>query len=226
MGSRVARTIPGLIVALAVYVSTTLASAEWPHCFSGGEHDRCPDYYLNAVTDHGNVELTVGTQCLTAWRHEWERRDARRTIVQWLDSVADRASGGVCVPLDYRVTEIQASSLGGHCGHQYGEANQPGADVVLRQGGVHRAILVGCHATLADTRFGGIALRFADTYGIGDSYLKQYFYGVYDGFGQETVAPFGATVFALAEHDTYHYRIEILAGRDTPWRPANRENDR
>lgn len=222
MGSRRARTLSRLIATLAICAGSATAYADWPRCLSRGEDDRCPIYYLNAVTDHGNVELSVGRQCRTSWRHDWGRRDAHRTIVQWLDRAADTASGGACIPLDHRVTEIRATPLGGRCGYEFGEASQPGPAAILRRGGADRALLSGCHATLSDSQFGGIALRFADTYGLGDSYLKQYFYGVYDGFGQETVAPFGATTFVLSEHDTYHYLIEIFAGRGVPWRSDSR----
>jgi len=36
--------------------------------------------------------------------------------------------------------------------------------------------------------FGGIALRFADGHGFGDSYAEGHFYGVNDGFGSRAVA--------------------------------------
>lgn len=220
MGSGLARRLSVLSLGLLIGLAGTPVLAE-P---SGCGRDGCAERYFNAVTDHGNVELSIDSRCLTAWRHVWGERDARRTIRQWLDKEADGATGGVCIPVDERVTGFRVTSLGGHCGYAQGTANEPRANMTLRPGHADRPIVTGCHATLAGARFGGIALRFADGYGLGDSYLRGYFYGVYDGFGEETVAPFGKSVFTLAEHNTYRYRIELMAGT-RPWQP-NRESDR
>ena len=66
--------------------------------------------------------------------------------------------------------------------------------------------------------YGGIVLDFADGYGFGDSYAIGFFYGVYDGFRSDGVRPFGASVYALSEFNTYHYRVEILANGRGDWR--------
>jgi len=109
MGSRLARRLSGLIVAASLCALAAPANAEWPQCLSGGRDDSCPDFYLNAVTDHGNVELSVGRLCAASWRHEWGRRDAHRAIVQSLDGAAEPASGGVCIPIDERVREVRVT---------------------------------------------------------------------------------------------------------------------
>ena len=225
MGSRPTRTLFGLSLLLVVLGGPYPAAAEWPSCRSSRDDDRCRDHYLNAVTRQGDVELSVGRSCLTTWRHHWGRRDARRTVRQWLNSAAARATGGVCIPIDAAVREIRVTSVGGHCGYDGETANTPVPDVSLKRGGEARATLVGCHARISDTAFGGVALRFADSYGIGDSYVTDHFYAVYDAFGRDTVAPFGATVFAVSQYNTFHYRVEVLARGNAAWSGDHDDDD-
>ena len=87
---------------------------------------------------------------------------------------------------------------------------------------VSSATLPGCHARIGneeigEVAYGGVVLNFADGFSFGDSYATGYFYGVYDGFGKGRVRPFGATVYAISEFNTYHYRIEISANGQAGW---------
>jgi hypothetical protein len=199
----------------------------WPECRSRRDEGTCPVFYLNAATRGGDAILSVDQTCTAAWRHEWGRADAHQSIRQWLDAKAERGAGAVCIPLSREVDEIIVTSLGGHCGYEDSEANTPGAGGRLQRGGASQLTLTGCHARIGTQRFGGIALRFADSYGFGDSYAKGYFYGVYDGFGRVAVGGTGASVFQIAEFNTFHYRIQILAGGSADWRQAfPEENDR
>lgn len=199
----------------------------WPECQARRDEDSCPVLYLNAATRGGDAVLSLDQTCSAAWRHEWGRADAHQTIRQWLDAKAEHGAGGVCIPLASDVDEIIVTSLGGHCGYEGCEANAPGTGGRLRRGGASRLMLTGCHASIETQRFGGIALRFADSYGLGDSYAEGYFYGVYDGFGGAAVGGTGASVFQIAEYNTFHYRIQILAGGSADWRQAfPEENDR
>jgi hypothetical protein len=199
----------------------------WPECDTGRDEASCPILYLNAATHGGDAVLSVDRACTAAWRHEWRTPDAHQTIRQWLDAEAEPGAGAVCIPLGRKVDEIVVTSLGGHCGYEGSEANAPGASGRLRRGGGNRLTLTGCHARIATQRFGGIALRFADSYGFGDSYTEGYFYGVYDGFGRAAVGGTGASVFQIAAFNTFHYRIQILAGGSGDWRqPFPEEKDR
>ena len=222
MGSRSARLTPGLAAAgLLLAVLTAMhdaaaADTAWPRCRPSRD-DGCPRLYLNVVTSQGDAALTVERRCRGHWRHRWGRADARQTIRQWLDARAAGAMGGVCIPLEDRVNEIRVSSLGGHCGYAGMEVNTPGPGGVMRQGGLAYLPLTGCHARVQDLTFGGVALRFADGYGFGDSYATGYFYGVYDGFGDRAVGPTGASVWRISEFNTFHYRIEILACGHAAW---------
>lgn len=221
-------------MALACLISTHVAVAEesWPRC---SRDDDCPDTYLNVVTRQGDARLSIGPSCAGAWRHVWGKRDAHQTIMQWLDAGAATASGSLCIPLHPDVNEIRIVSTGGHCGEQgmpeISFASKPGSGAVLRRsfGGASAVVLPGCHARIGNSEigevaYGGVAFDFSDGYGFGDSYAAGYFYGVYDGFGQGRVRPFDATVYAISEFNTYHYRVEILARGQDGWRWDNTED--
>lgn len=222
MGSRSARLTPGLAAAgLLLAVLTAMqdaaaADATWPRCRPSRD-DGCPRLYLNVITSQGDAALTVERRCRGLWRHRWGRADARQTIRQWLDARAAGATGSVCIPLEDRVSEIRIFSLAGHCGYGDGEATAPAIGASLRSGGPGAITLTGCHASIGEADFGGIALRFADGYGFGDAYAAGYFYGVYDGFGRRGVGPTGASVWRISEFNTFHYRIEILARGHADW---------
>jgi len=199
----------------------------WPECHARRDEGTCPVLYLNAATRSGDAVLSVDQTCTAAWRHEWGRADAHQAIRQWLDAKAEHGAGAVCIPLGREVDQIIVTSLEGHCGYRDPEANALGAGDRLRRGGASRVTLTGCHARIGTQSFGGIALRFADSYGFGDSYAEGYFYSVYDGFGWAAVGGTGASVFQIAEFNTFHYRIQILAGGSPGWRqPFPEENDR
>lgn len=221
-------------LALACLMTAQAAVAEesWPRC---SRDDDCPDIYLNVVTGQGDARLSIGPSCAGAWRHIWGERDARETIRQWLDASAATASGSLCIPLHPDVNEIRIASTGGHCGEmsapEISFASKPGgAAVLLRSfGGAAAVVLPGCHARIGNAEigevaYGGVALDFSDGYGFGDSYAAGYFYGVYDGFGQGRVRPFDATVYAISEFNTYHYRVEILARGQDGWTWNNTED--
>ncbi len=230
MGSRLARQLCRLAVfaflgASGLAAATASDAATWPRCYATGDDDRCPPLYLNVTTAQGKAVLAVERACRAAWRHAWGRPDARQTIRQWIDGAAATASGGLCIPLSNQVTEIRAASLGGHCGYEGMEANNPGPGGVLRRGGRGSLPLTGCHARIQDQAVGGITLRFADGFGFGDSYATHYFYGVYDGFGNRAVGPTGASVWRISDFNTFHYRVEILAGGSPDWRQPLPEED-
>lgn len=221
-------------VALAclMIAQSAVAGEGWQRCSRG---DECPDTYLNVVTRQGDATISVGKTCAGQWRHVWRKRDAHQTIMQWLDAGAATASGSLCIPLHPDVNEIRIDSTGGHCGEQidivFTFASQPGANAVLRRsfGSAAAVTLPGCHARIGNEEigqvaYGGIALDFSDGYGFGDSYAKSHFYGVYDGFGQGRVRPFDATVYAISEFNTYHYRVEILARGQDGWMWDNTED--
>jgi len=221
-------------LALVCLVTAQAAVAEegWPRC---SRDDNCPDTYLNVVTRQGDATISVGKTCAGQWRHVWGKPDAHQTIMQWLDANAATAGGSLCIPLHPLVDEIRIASTGGHCGEaaalEIAFASKPGGDAVLRRsfGGATSATLPGCHARIGTTEigeiaYGGIALDFSDSYGFGDSYAKSHFYGVYDGFGAGHVQPLGASVYAISEFNTYHYRVEILAHGWDGWRWGNTED--
>ncbi len=196
-----------------------MSNEGWPRCM---RDDDCPGFHLNVVTRQGEAIVSVGRSCAGAWRHVWRVPDARGTILQWLDENAAVASGSLCIPLHPNVDKIRITSTGGHCGFEgdgtIAFASKPGDDVVLRRsyGAVSSTTLPGCHARIGnkeigEVAYGGIALDFSDGFGFGDSYATGYFYGVYDGLGIGRVRPFRATVYAISEFNTYHYRVEILA---------------
>ena len=232
MGSRPARRLfvgtltCTITMALAASLAMPFQAQGWGVC--GGEDDTCSRVYLNVATREGEAHLSVDQACGSGWRHAWSRADARRTIRQWLDGQAALGAGSLCIALDGRVDEIRITSIGGHCGYDGGEANAPGPNRVLRAGyGENRsATLAGCHASIGEMAFGGIALDFADGYGFGDSYATGYFYGVYDGFGRDTVSPTDASVWQISQFNTYHYRVEILADGSPDWRADFPEEDR
>jgi len=190
----------------------------WPACYQWRDEGACPILYLNVTTHQGDASLSVEDYCRGAWRHAWGQADARQVIRQWLDGTAARGQGSLCIPLAPEVDEIVVEPLGGHCGYESGEASKPGMGDRLWPGGPGRLKLAGCHARLHTQAFGGIALRFADGYGFGDSYAEGHFYGVYDGFGGRAVGGTGASVFRIADFNSFHYRIEILAGGSAGWR--------
>jgi len=221
-------------LALACLMTVQAAAAEegWPRC---SRDDNCPDTFLNVVTRQGEARLSIGSSCAGAWRHVWRKPDAHQTIMQWLDASAATASGSLCIPLHPQVDEIRIASTGGHCGEQidtvFTFASQPGGGAVLRRsfGGAAAVVLPGCHTRIGDAEigevaYGGIALDFSDGFGFGDSYAEGHFYGVYDGFGQGRVRPFDATVYAISEFNTYHYRVEILARGQDGWAWGNTED--
>ncbi len=202
-----------------------LANQGWPRC---SRDDECLGFFLNVVTRQGNAVVSVGSTCTGEWRHIWGMSDARGTIRQWLDKNSATASGSLCIPLHPYVDEIRITSAGGNCGFEddetFSTASKPGGNVVLRRtyGGAFSATLPGCHARIGnqeigEVAYGGIVLDFVDGFSFGDSYATGYFYGVYDGFGTGRVRPFGATVYAISEFNTYHYRIEILANSQSGW---------
>lgn len=225
-----------LALVLTIAAPPAIAQEGWPRCW---RDDDCPGFFLNVTTNQGDAKVSVGRVCEGQWRHVWGRSDAQNAIRQWLNQDAAQASGSLCIPLHPDVNEIRVISTGGHCGEDgfpdIAWANEPGTDVALRRGAgaVASVTLEGCHARIGPSldsdavAYGGIALRFSDSYVFGDSYAETYFYGVYDGFGPSSIKPFGATVAAISEFNTYHYRIDILANGRDGWRWADQEeNDR
>jgi hypothetical protein len=223
MGSGFARHLAGSVMLGTLVLVLVSGLVLWPergHAWSRchGEDDICT-LYLNVVTDQGTARLSVDRSCGKGWRHEWRRADAHQTIRQWLAADAGNGRGGLCVLLDGRVDEIRITSIGGHCGYEDGAANAPGPGVTLRQGRSTPAnlTLTGCHASIGDLRFGGVALDFADGYGFGDTYAAGHFYGVYDGFRNRAVGRTGGSVWRISQYNTFHYRVEILAHGSTNW---------
>lgn len=219
-------------MSMTLTVAPALAQDGWPRC----DRDECPQAYLNVETDRGDARLSVSSACIGEWRHVWGVNDARRTIRQWLNADAAKGRGRLCIPLHPAVDEIRITSIGGHCGYDGEDVtaskNAPSRDLVLRRsyGGTFSTILTGCHATIGtkDTgkvSFGGIALNFADGYGFGDSYTENFVYGVYDGFGSDRVRPFGVSLRAIGDFNTFHYRIDVLAGGRSEWSWANLEEN-
>ena len=194
----------------------------------------CEQSFLNVVTAQGDANLSVDRSCAGDWRHRWGSGDARQTIRQWVNERAGSGSGSLCIPLHPNVSEVRITSTGGHCGFDADDiltfASAPGADGILRIGFGYGASvsLSGCHAGIGNDEigtvtYGGIVLDFADGYGFGDSYASGIFYGVYDGFRNRGVQPFGASAYGLSEFNTYHYRIDILANGRTDWRWGHNE---
>lgn len=223
-----------VLSALALLAVGPAAAAKegWPRC---GRDDECPGFYLSVVTLQGDARLSVGRTCSGDWRHVWGRRDARETIQQWLHDAADEGRGRLCIPLHPDVDEVRVTSTGGDCGYGRGDvsatASQPGRGTVLRRSaGGASALLPGCHATIGNeatgiVAYGGVAVDFADGHTFGDSYARDYFYGVYDGHTSGRVRPFGAGVAAISQFNTYRYRVEIMArGRDD-WTWGNPEEN-
>lgn len=223
------------VLALAAVLSTPAGAqpnSGWPQCF---RDDDCPELYLNVTTRQGDAAFSVGKTCTGQWRHVWGKRDAHQTIMQWLHASAATASGSLCIPLHPGVDEIRIASTGGHCGEatalEIAFASEPGGNAVLRRsfGGAASVTLPGCHARIGAAEigqiaYGGIALDFSDGYGFGDSYADGHFYGVYEGFGQGRVRPLGASIYAISEFNTYHYRVEILARGQDGWTWDNTED--
>lgn len=176
--------------------------------------------YLQVVTQQGRADFRLLSTCPRGRVHRWGRSDATGRIRQWLDGAAQRAAYRLCLRLDGRVREVRITPLGGHCGEAFGRVEPPDEGAVLRRPRVITARVSGCHATLADTRFGGIALRFADGFGVGDSYVAGVFYGAYDAFGRGRLAPVGVALFRIADFNTHHFRVEIRDRRGRPWRPG------
>lgn len=233
---RPSEAVGALALALTIAASPAIAQEGWPRCW---RDDNCPGFFLNVTTSQGDAKVSVARVCESLWRHVWGRSDAQNTIRQWLEGNAAGASGSLCIPLHPDVDEIRVTSTGGHCGEDgfpdIAWANEPGADVALRRGygAAASATLEGCHARIGPSldsgtvAYGGIALRFSDSYVFGDSYAETYFYGVYDGFGPSSVKPFGVSVAAISEFNTYHYHIDILANGQDGWRWIDpEENDR
>ena len=221
------KRLPEIAAALAFAAAVTAlpvpAAADWSHCW---HEDHCQAHHLNVVLAQGNATVTVTRSCTSSRRHLWRRHDASGRITQWLDAAAATGRGAICIPLHPLVDEVVVTPTGGHCGHQVdgvtSHANEPGPGAVLRQGGRWSATVTGCHARIGleatgVTSFGGIALEFADGFGFGDAYAEDYFYGVYDGFGQQGIQPFPASVYAISAHNTYHYRIQILRNGSDLW---------
>ena len=223
-------------LAFLIAAASAMADEGWPSCW---RDDDCYGFFLNVTTVRGDARLSVSRVCTGAWRHVWHKKDARETIRQWLDEAAATARGSLCIPLHPQVDEIHVAPTGGHCGEtdfpETAAANRPGNGAVLRRGygGVASASFEGCHARIGPSpdeiavAYGGVALDFADGYVFGDSYADGHFYGVYDGFGRGRVRPFGASVAAISEFNTYHYRVEILAnGRENWTWGDNEDNDK
>lgn len=230
MGIRFARrlsvlTLAGIAAAMLVSAGEARAGS-WPDCKPRGEDDNCPRYYLNITLRQGEARFSVDTQCRGTWKHAWRRSDARRSIRQWIGDRAALGTGSLCIPLAERVDRIRIIPAGGNCGYSEGEKNEPDGKAALNRGGVSQATLSGCHAGIGGQTFGGIALDFADGYGFGDSYATGQFYGVYDGFRRGGVAPFGTPLQEISRHNTYHYRVAILANGRTGWRADFMEDDK
>lgn len=177
--------------------------------------------YLQVVTQHGRAEFRLLRACSSGRVHRWGRNDASDGIRQWLNKRAETAANRICVRLDERVGEVRITPLGGHCGDEFGIAAAPDDGAVLRRSQASTASVSGCHAALAETRFGGIALRFADGFGVGDSYVAGIFYGAYDAFGKGRLAPVGAALFRIADLNTHHFRIDIRDRRGRTWQPRS-----
>ena len=216
----------GLIVGIGVVLFGLPVQADWwPRCH---HDDGCSELYLNVVTERGQARLRVSETCGAGWHHSWGRADARRTIRQWLNDDSRHGSGHLCIRLASEVDEIRVTALGGHCGYPDGTANRPGPNITLRRGAGNSAVteLTGCHARIGAIAFGGVALDFADGYGFGDAYAEGYFYGVYDGWRRDAVRPLGASVWDISQFNTFHYRVEILAGGSGSWRADFQEAER
>ncbi|WP_299410374.1 hypothetical protein [uncultured Roseobacter sp.] len=209
---------------LVLLASTPAAGASigWPKC----SRDYCPGSYLSVITWRGNATLSVGSVCPREWRHIWGRSDASGSILQWFNENAEYGEGRLCIPLHPDVDDIRIKSTGGDCGYGGNDvaaaANSPMQGVRLRRGGEAATVLRGCHATIGNERvgrvaYGGIALNFADGYTFGDSYVRDHFYGVYDGLDTKRVKPADVGITAISQFNTYHYRIEILANGRGDW---------
>lgn len=230
MDGRFARTASRLIAGAAASAAIGLAcaspvdAARWRDC---PDRDDACDHYLNVTLSQGDAHLAVDAMCRSAWEHVWRRADARRTVRQWLGARAATGSGRLCIRLSRRVDEIRITSLGGRCGSVDGEPDPPAAGATLARGprGVARATLTGCHGSIGEVGFGGVAIDFADGYRFADSYATGHFYGLYDGFGPGGVRPLGAPAVELARFNTYHYRVELLAG-GAAWRKTPKEDER
>ena len=103
---------------------------------------------------------------------------------------------------------------------------EPDDGAVLRRPWRGSVTVSGCHARISDLlsdelalRFGGVAFRFADGFGLGDSYVAGTFYGVYDAFGDDGLSPFNEPVFKIAEYNTHLFDVDVLDGRGRPWWP-------
>ena len=228
---RLPNKILTFVLALLMAVRPALAEGGDRQC---GGYGGCTQSFLNVVTKQGNANVSVGQFCAGGWRHIWQRNDARQTISQWLDRAAGSGSGSLCIPLHPDVNEIRIISTGGHCGFDENDlltfANVPGSGGTLRFGfgGGSYIALAGCHAGIGNDElgrvsYGGIVLDFADGYGFGDSYASGFFYGVYDGFRSGGIRPFGASIYALSEFNTYHYHVELLADGRGDWRWGHHE---
>ena len=221
------------VLACLLTIPPALAFDGWPYC---SDADICVPKYLNVVTRQGNARLSINRSCLGGWEHVWGAADARRTLQQWANDAWEFGRGMFCVALHPDVDQVRVTFQGGHCGEpglpELVSASRPGPDVILRSSypGPSTAVLVGCHATIGsgdqEVAYGGVALNFADGYGFGASSAAGLFSGVYDGFGLGRVRPFQATVAAISEFNTYHYRVEVLADGRADWTWPVRDDNR
>ena len=212
--------VAALLAVLGVLPGTALAERDG----ADGVADR--PFYLNILTRQANAEFAVGRYCQRGRLHKWGERDASDSIRQWLHDDADVASHRICIRLDDRVAEVRITPIGGHCGHEFAAAMEPDDGAVLRRPWRGSVTVSGCHASISDLlsdelalRFGGVAFRFADGFGLGDSYVAGTFYGVYDAFGDDGLSPFNEPVFKIAEYNTHLFDVDVLDGRGRPWWP-------
>ena len=78
-----------IVAGLIALPAPAMSAAGWPSCW---RDDGCPSLYLNVFTSQGDATLSVDRSCAASWRHVWGQRDARQTIVQWLDADAARCA--------------------------------------------------------------------------------------------------------------------------------------
>ncbi len=215
-----------MMLALMTTIQSAPADGDDDGC---GWLGNCGQSFLNVATAQGAATVSVGPSCAGDWHHNRANGDARQTVCQWLNGQADKGRGSLGVPPHPRVSEVRITSTGGHCGFDADDlpalAVASGSDRMLRFGfGNDGSVdLSGCHAGIGNDDIGrmthgGILVEFADGYAFGDSFASSHSYGVYGGSQNRSVLPFTATVYALSEFNTDHYRIDTLAEDRGNWR--------
>jgi hypothetical protein len=222
------------VLACLLTIQPAHALDGWPYC---SDADICVPKYLN-VGDAAGQRSAVDRPKLFWWLGTCLGCSGRAPHAATVDERRLAVGRGMfCVALHPDVDQVRVTSQGGHCGEpglpELVSASRPGPDIILRSSVSLQAtpFSLGCqrHDRTGDEKevaYGGVALNFADGYGFGDSYAAGLFYGVYDGFGLGRVRPFQATVAAISEFNTYHYRVEVLADGRADWTWPVRDDNR